>query len=165
VHGSFSLLGGSTFGAGYSPAINTTVGADLAASVEVRALYRGLVIAPSLGVKVTGVSQPLGPTAAALGVMVVPGVGVGYQLAVRSWFAIGGVAGYRLAVLAAGAVVLQHVVTVEVPATFHVGHNGIVEAFVQGGVTHGGLSTSGGSATSSQTTGTVAGGVRFGVTL
>ncbi len=164
-HFSLSLLGGATIGAGYSPTINTTVGADLALSTELRVLYRGAVIVGSLGAKVTGVSLPMAPTGAALGVLLVPGVGGGYQFAVARAVSIGAVGRYNLSALLSASPQLQHTLSVDVPVTIHVGFNGLIEPYAQAGVVIGGLSTTGGTATSTQVTALVSGGLRFGVTL
>jgi hypothetical protein len=162
---SFSLLGGATIGAGYSPSINTTVGADLAAGAEVRFAYRGLIVAGSLALKITGISLPMAPTGAAVGVLIVPGVGVGYQFGLTPALALGGVLRYNASIFAAASASASHTITADVPLTIHVGANGIIEPFVQAGVVIGGVSTTGGSATSTQVTALVLGGLRFGVTL
>ncbi len=162
---SYSLLGGATLGAGYSPTINTTVGADLALATELRVLYRGVVIAGSLGAKVTGVSLPMAPTGAALGVLLVPGVGGGYQFRVTPSLSIGAVARYNLSALITAIPQFQHTISLDAPVTIHVGRNGIIEPYAQVGVAIGGLSTTGGAATSTQVTAIISGGLRFGVTL
>lgn len=164
-HFSFSLLGGATIGAGYSPTLNTTVGADLALATELRVLYRGAVIVGSLGAKVTGVSLPMAPTGAAVGVLLVPGVGGGYQFAVARAVSIGAVGRYNLSALLSASPQMQHTLSVDVPVTIHVGFNGLIEPYAQAGVVIGGLSTTGGTATSTQVTALVSGGLRFGVTL
>jgi hypothetical protein len=162
---SFSLLGGATLGAGYSPAINTTVGADLAAGAEVRFAYRGLLVAGSLALKITGISLPMAPTGAAVGALIVPGVGVGYQFGLTPALALGGALRYNASIFAAASASASHTITADVPLTIHVGANGIIEPFVQAGVVIGGVSTTGGSATSTQVTALVLGGLRLGVTL
>ncbi|MFO0563093.1 MAG: hypothetical protein U0269_34040 [Polyangiales bacterium] len=162
---SFSLLGGATFGAGYSPTINTTVGADLAAGAEVRFAYRGLIVAGSLAFKITGISLPMAPTGAAVGALIVPGVGAGYQFGLTPALALGAVLRYNASIFAAASASASHTITADVPLTIHVGINGIIEPFVQAGLVIGGVSTTGGSATSTQVTALVLGGLRFGVTL
>lgn len=162
---SWSLLGGATLGAGYSPAINTTAGADLSAAAEVRFVFRGIVVAGSLGAKVTGVSLPMAPTAAAVGVLIVPGIGGGYQLGLTPSLSLGAVVRYNATILASSTVSASHTISADVPLTIHVGNNGLIEPFVQAGVGIGGVSTTGGSATSTQVTALVLGGVRFGLTL
>lgn len=164
-HFSYSLLGGATFGAGYSPAINTTVGADLATAAEFRVMVRGIVIAPSLGVKITGVQLPNAATSAALGVLAVFGVGGGYQFGLTNNLALGAVLGYRLSLLVAGGAQALHTISLDVPLTIHVGNNGIIEPFVQGGLSIGELSTMPSPGSSSRLFALYSAGARFGVTF
>lgn len=164
-HLSYSLLGGATIGAGYSPAINTTVGADVSAAAEFRVLFRGIVIAPSLGLKVTGVQLPNAPTGAALGMLAVFGVGGGYQFGLNNNLALGAVLGYRVSLLVAGGVQALHTVTIDVPLTIHVGQNGIIEPFVQGGISIGELATMPSPGANNRVLALYSGGARFGVTF
>ena len=141
------------------------MGADLAAAVEFRVLYRGIVVAPSLGLKVTGVSLPNASTAAALGFLAVLGVGGGYQFGLTNHLSLGGVLGYRLSLLIAGGVQALHTLTIDVPLTIHVGRNGFVEPFAQAGLSIGELTTMPGGGSSSRVLALYSGGARFGVTF
>lgn len=158
-----ALFGGAAFGTGFSPSISTTVGPSLAAGAEVRVLFRGAVFSGSLGAQAVGVPLPAGPTAANAGVLIAPGVGAGYSLAIHPDLTLSAVARYNAQLLFSSVTSALHTITADVPLTIHVGDNGLIEPYVQGGVLIGGLSTGGSVGVSTQVTGIFSGGVRIGL--
>ena len=158
-----ALFGGAAFGTGFSPSVSTTVGPSLAAGAEVRVLYRGAVFSGSLGAQAVGVPLPAGPTAANPGALVAPGVGAGYSIALHPLLTLNAIARYNAQLLFSSITSALHTITVDVPLTIHVGGNGLIEPYVQGGVLIGGLSTGGSTGVSTQVTGIFSGGARIGL--
>lgn len=158
-----ALFGGAAFGTGFSPSVSTTVGPSLAAGAEVRVLYRGAVFSGSLGAQAVGVPLPAGPTAANPGALVAPGVGAGYSFALHPVLTLNAIARYNAQILFSSITSALHTITADVPLTIHVGSNGLIEPYVQGGVLIGGLSTGGSTGVSTQITGIFSGGARIGL--